>query len=598
VPRVPLLVLVLALTLVVAGSAQAPAAGPGGWDHLGTNPAGDDALNGAVRAFDTDVPGKLYAAGSFTDAGGDPNADHIAIWDGTSWSAIGAAPISGDVFALAYSNGRLFAGGTFTNAGGDPNADFLAVWDGSTWAPFCNASGPAFGGNVDALQIIGSTLYVGGSFQNGAGIAAADYLLACDLNTGASRALVAADGDSTGAIYALTADSNGTLYAGGTFINMAKIPAADHVAAYDGTSWHAMGGGSDPSGGAVTGIVRGVGAAGTDVFVGTDAKDVSGIAQADNVARWDGSAWHAVGANAAGSDGWFSPTTSINALVSSGSKLFAAGNFQDADGDPAADAVGVFDGTAWHAVGSDGAGGGALNGTVLALTTFGGNVVAAGNFTSAGGDPLAGSAATYPLVPGPALIPAPVEGKAVNAVPEKGTVLVKLPAGSGGAGKASGFVPLAAAGGQIPIGSTLDTTRGTVLLSSAVDASGKAQDGHFSQGLFTVLQSRKNPLTTLAMTGSGLNACSRLPRGGAPKAVAARKRSRSLFSNVKGHFRTRGRNSTATVRGTRYLVKDTCKGTLTKVQAGTVMVRDLTLRRNEVVKAGHSYLARALKRRR
>jgi ferric-dicitrate binding protein FerR (iron transport regulator) len=96
------------------------------------------------------------------------------------------------------------------------------------------------------------------------------------------------------------------------------------------------------------------------------------------------------------------------------------------------------------------------------------------------------------------------------------------------------------------------------------------------------------------MTGVSLSACSKLPRGGSRKAVTeARKRSRSLFSNVRGRFRTRGRNSTATVRGTRYLVKDTCSGTLTKVRSGTVTVRDLTLRRTRIVKAGHSYLARA-----
>jgi hypothetical protein len=169
-----------------------------------------------------------------------------------------------------------------------------------------------------------------------------------------------------------------------------------------------------------------------------------------------------------------------------------------------------------------------------------------------------------------------------------------VPRGAGSQGATAGFVPLETLGTQIPVGSTLDTTRGTVKLTLAANASGKTQDGHFSQGQFKVLQTKKNPLTTLSMTGAGLNACSRLPAGGAPKAVASRKkRSRSLFSSVKGRFRTRGRNSTATVRGTRYLVKDTCKGTLTKVSSGTVVVRDLRLRRTKTVKAGHSYLARA-----
>ena len=40
---------------------------------------------------------------------------------------------------------------------------------------------------MTSLQIIGQTLYVGGEFQNGAGIASADYLLACDLPSGAPQ---------------------------------------------------------------------------------------------------------------------------------------------------------------------------------------------------------------------------------------------------------------------------------------------------------------------------------------------------------------------------------------------------------------------------
>ena len=140
--------------------------------------------------------------------------------------------------------------------GGNANADFLAVWDGVSWKPFCNATGPAFGGSVQALQIIGSTLYVGGSFENGAGIPSADYLLACDLNTGAPRSTVLHDGDISGGVYALTADSNGVMYAAGQFINMATIPAADHVASFAGGVWRAMGSGPGPDAGALTGYAR------------------------------------------------------------------------------------------------------------------------------------------------------------------------------------------------------------------------------------------------------------------------------------------------------------------------------------------------------
>jgi hypothetical protein len=184
--------------------------------------------------------------------------------------------------------------------------------------------------------------------------------------------------------------------------------------------------------------------------------------------------------------------------------------------------------------------------------------------------------------------PPPVIGKQATAAVEKGLVRVKLP------GK-KGFVTLTQTT-SIPVGSILDTTKGQVALTFATNATGGAQRGSFSRGQFRAVQSKKNPLTTISMVGGGLDSCkTKLPKGGArkPAATAARKRHRTLFSNVKGHFRTRGRNSTATVRGTKWSVTDTCAGTTTSVTQGSVVVRDLTLRRNVLVAAGHSYFARA-----
>jgi hypothetical protein len=201
----------------------------------------------------------------------------------------------------------------------------------------------------------------------------------------------------------------------------------------------------------------------------------------------------------------------------------------------------------------------------------------------------------------PGQLPPPTAGSTVNALPEAGTVLVKLPPGSApkagdswARAAAAGFVPLESLGRQIPVGSTLDTTKGKVHLFTAANKAG-TQDGHFSGGLFVIQQGRKNPLTTLSMNGGGLSSCSNLPSGGAPRAIAAAGRRRSLFSDVNGRFRTRGRNSSATVRGTRYEMTDTCGGTLTRVKRGTVVVRDFGLRKNKTLKAGQSYFARAAK---
>ena len=185
---------VAALTVAVfvalaAGAAATP--GPGGWDNLGTGEAPAlGALNGAVYALNADAPGVLYVGGAFTHAGGKSGADHIARWNGTTWTALGSSTLNGAVHAIAFFGGKVYVGGVFTNAGGNANADFLAVWNGASWGTVCNAPGSAITGNVSALEVIGSTLYVGGAFQNGAGIASADYLVACDLRSGAARSTV------------------------------------------------------------------------------------------------------------------------------------------------------------------------------------------------------------------------------------------------------------------------------------------------------------------------------------------------------------------------------------------------------------------------
>ena len=180
---------------------------------------------------------------------------------------------------------------------------------------------------------------------------------------------------------------------------MENLSAADNVAYRDGTGWHPLG-----AGGAVTGAVRSLAATGTTVYVGTDAKDVAGIPQADNVARWNGSSWSAVGASIAGTDGWFPASTFVNGLAAFGSGLYATGTFQDASGNLRADNVAAFDGAAWHNVGSDGAGNGPWTGTGLALAVFDQTrpdlplrLYAGGSFPSAGGESLAGRLATYQL---------------------------------------------------------------------------------------------------------------------------------------------------------------------------------------------------------
>jgi len=384
--------LICTLTPLFVVFAQDARAGDFAWSHVGNaGSPGTAPLNASVTALHA-VGTDLYVGGSFTDAGGVPSADHVAKWNGSAWS--GFAPLNGSVLAIAFAGGKLFVGGSFTDASANPDADFLAVWNGSAWEPFCTpiGPGPAFNGTVYSLQVIGTKLYVGGAFQNGAGIAAADYLLACDLTTGGASSTIAVDGNMSGPIYALTADDSGMLYAGGSAINIDGNAAIDYVGSYDGT-WHAMGTGSGPGGGALNDVVRALASDGTNVYVGTDTLDIADIPGANHLARWSGAFWSAMGSN------YFSTPTTISALVVDGPYVFAGGNFQNADGDPLADAIVYWDDVAWHPVGSNGAGNGPLSGSSSALATFGARIIAGGNFTSAGGDALARFVAQSPIAP-------------------------------------------------------------------------------------------------------------------------------------------------------------------------------------------------------
>jgi hypothetical protein len=178
----------------------------------------------------------------------------------------------------------------------------------------------------------------------------------------------------------------------------------------------------------------------------------------------------------------------------------------------------------------------------------------------------------------PAQEPQPDLGETLVADPLSGTVRVKV-AGT------RNFVPLQSVR-ELPLGSTLDTRRGRVEVATERRRRGRVQRGVFRGGLFVVRQRKvARYLTDLVLRGS-LSSC---PDG---SATAAR-RTRRLWGNADGRFRTRGRHSAGAVRGTRWLTVDRCDGTLTLVREGTVAVRDFTRDRTVLVDAGERYLARA-----
>jgi hypothetical protein len=208
-------------------------------------------------------------------------------------------------------------------------------------------------------------------------------------------------------------------------------------------------------------------------------------------------------------------------------------------------------------------------------------------FTTAAPAPVA-PALPAPVAPAPLPVAPPVIGKTMVVAPVAGVVKVQAPGGTG-------FTALAA-GSSVPVGAVVDTRAGTVQLTSAVSG-GKTQDGTFRGALFQVRQSAKGTgMTDLVLRGGNFSVCPRASRARGRAAAVQRRRKppvRRLWGSDKGgRFRTHGRNSVATVRGTRWVTTDTCAGTRTTVTEGAVSVRDLNRRKTVLVRAGKSYLAR------
>jgi hypothetical protein len=151
------------------------------------------------------------------------------------------------------------------------------------------------------------------------------------------------------------------LYAGGQFTTAGGVPA-NYIAKWNGSAWSALGSGVNG------GTVWALAVIGTNLYAGGNFS-MAGEVSANNVAKWNGSAWSALGS---GVDG------TVWALAVSGTNLYAGGDFQTAGG-VAVNSIAKWDGSAWSALGSG------MNNLVFALAVSGDNLYAGGQFVTAGG---------------------------------------------------------------------------------------------------------------------------------------------------------------------------------------------------------------------
>jgi hypothetical protein len=258
-------------------------------------------------------------------------------------------------------------------------------------APAWSALGSDGAGNgplnfaTQAIAVMGTDLFVGGQFTDAGGIATADYIARWN---GTNWSALGSNGAGDGALngYVLDLEVSGTdLYVGGSFRDAGGVTSADRIARWDGNNWFALGS-NGASDGAVGGpaYVREMAVSGNDVYASGWFLNAAGIAAADHIAHWNGSVWSALGSNGAG-DGALNDAAE-GALTLSGSVLYVGGAFTNAAGIATADHLARWDGSSWSGLGSNGAGDGALNESVNQIVVSGNTLYIGGIFTNAAGN--------------------------------------------------------------------------------------------------------------------------------------------------------------------------------------------------------------------
>ena len=265
--------------------------GKGDWSPLVDAVTGSTGVGGTIWAMAADSTG-LYVGGGLHQAGGS-DASNIARWDfaNETWSALGDG-LDGPVRALAIGpDGRVYAGGSFENAGGE-TASTVAVWD--------------------PLQQTWSSLGEGLDLTGDEG------------NLGVS---------------ALEIDMDGSLIVGGQF-DMAGSTPVRHLARFDGSQWHDLGGGVENSHSTPAGVRALKISESGELFVG-GRFDQAGELSVNNLARWHEGQWYRVGQDEQSNGVSGDSAQGVFDLALVGADLVVAGGFSQAGGETAAN-IGHF----------------------------------------------------------------------------------------------------------------------------------------------------------------------------------------------------------------------------------------------------------------
>jgi len=148
-----------------------------------------------------------------------------------------------------------------------------------------------------------------------------------------------------GYVDAIAVDADGNVYIGGGFSFVGNVPAS-RIAKWNGSSWSALASGLTHSGG-YNASVRAIAILGTDVYVGGVFSSAGGN-PANNIAKWNGSSWSALGS---GVSGTYLGAPYVSAIGIAGTDIYVGGAFMAAGGVAGTMGIAKWDGSNWSALG-------------------------------------------------------------------------------------------------------------------------------------------------------------------------------------------------------------------------------------------------------
>src|SRR5690349_12308223 len=182
---------------------------------VGTSPIPTYQANGRVSVI-TVANGTVYIGGSFTSvrpagsSGSSTTRNHAAAFDEATGALLSWNPnVSGNVRAIEIVGSTAYLGGSFSTVGGSGRHDLAAVDAGGTGA--VQSWNPGASSQVLDMGQIGGVLYVGGDFTPVDGTSQS-HIAALDPSTGAPLSWATHEPYT---VIDLDVDANGVLVAGG-----------------------------------------------------------------------------------------------------------------------------------------------------------------------------------------------------------------------------------------------------------------------------------------------------------------------------------------------------------------------------------------------